>query len=199
MSGSIRNISEDNHLFSLLCEGSKEAFDQIYNLYWKRLLVYVTNAIKDKEAAQDIVQEIFISLWLRRETIPHSGTLAGYLYTAARYKGISYIQANLKESKHADALIAYFSERQDSLNEDFAAKELQLIFDKGIENLPPKMREVFVLSRKENLSYKEISQKLNISDKTVKKQISNALKHFKLILNESYFVHILSILTIFTF
>ncbi|WP_256010156.1 RNA polymerase sigma-70 factor [Desertivirga xinjiangensis] len=191
MSDNFSGISEENRLFSLLCEGNKEAFDKIYKLYWKKLFVYLVKVIQDKEAAQDIVQEIFVSLWLRRDSIPHSTTLAGYLFTAARFKGISHIQASANKTKHLDNLIKYYSEQRDVVNEEYAAKELNLVLNKEIEKLPPKMREVFVLSRKENLSYKEISEKLNISDKTVKKQINNALKHFKLILNEGSFYQIL--------
>lgn len=183
MSREINYVVEDERLFQLLCAGDREAFDQIYNLYWNQLFLYVVKAIRDKDAAQDIVQEIFVSLWLRRKEINTKGTLSGYLFTAARFKGINFIQDHLNKSKHAENLASYLVERQDVVNEEFAAGELNAIIDVEIEKLPTKMREVFVLSRKENLSYKEISEKLNISDKTVKKQISNALKHFKLVLN----------------
>jgi RNA polymerase sigma-70 factor, ECF subfamily len=184
MSNKIYHAVEDERLFHLLCEGNREAFDQIYNRYWNRLFLYIVKAIRDKEAAQDIVQEIFVSLWIRRKEINVNGTLAAYLFTAARYKGISYVQDTLKKSKHAETLATYLVERQDVVNEDYAAKELNAIIEIEIEKLPVKMREVFVLSRQENLSHKEISEKLNISDKTVKKQINNALKHFKLVLNK---------------
>ncbi|CAM3816999.1 RNA polymerase sigma-70 factor [Mucilaginibacter galii] len=174
---------DEEKLFRLLCEGDKEAFDQIYNLYWKRLFLYVVKVIKDSEAAEDIVQEIFVSLWLRRQEITEQRTLSGYLFTAARFKGINYVQDQLKKGKHADSLINHFNASQDGLDDLMEAKELNLIINKEIEKLPPKMRDVFVLSRRDQLSHKEISEKLQISDKTVKKQINNALKHFKLVLS----------------
>jgi len=196
MSDKLISSADDTNLFKLLCDGNREAFDQIYNLYWKKL--FVAKAINDKEAAEDIVQEIFVSLWLRRETIVSNGTLAGYLFTAARYKGITYIQNNINKNKHVDSLAAYLTSRQDMVNEEFAVKELTSIINTEIEKLPTKMREVFVLSRRHDLSYREISEKLNISDKTVKKQISNALKHFKVVLNNSAMVQI-SFLLLFRF
>lgn len=177
-------LPDEERLFRLLCEGDKDAFDQIYSLYWKRLFLYVVKVIRDSEAAEDIVQEIFVSLWLRRLEITEQRTLSGYLFTAARFKGISYVQDQLKKGKHADSLLDHFNASQDGLDDLMAAKELNSIIDKEIEKLPPKMRDVFVLSRRDQLSHKEISEKLQISDKTVKKQINNALKHFKLVLSK---------------
>ncbi len=173
---------DDEKLFHLLCKGNKAAFNQIYDLYWQRLFLYVAKAIQDKEAAEDIVQEIFVSLWIRREEIADQRTLSGYLFTAARFKGISYIQDRLKKGRHQESLINHFTSRHDTLNEAIEARDLHAIINHQIENLPPKMRDVFVLSRYEQLSHKEISEKLQISDKTVKKQINNALKYFKLVL-----------------
>ena len=177
-------LPDEERLFRLLCEGDKDAFDQIYNLYWKRLFLYVVKVIRDSEAAEDIVQEIFVSLWLRRLEITEQRTLSGYLFTAARFKGINYVQDQLKKGKHADSLIDHFNASQDGLDDLMEAKELNSIINKEIEKLPPKMRDVFVLSRRDQLSHKEISEKLQISDKTVKKQINNALKHFRLVLSK---------------
>ena len=177
----------DAQLFELLCQGNREAFDEIYTRYWDKLYVFVAKAIKDKEPAKDIVQEIFVSLWLRRESLKNSDSLSGYLFTAARFKGITYIQSNLKKTGCELSLVEHFTGRQDTLNEQYAAKELNSIINHEIEKLPEKMRQVYVLSRKEQLSYNEIAEMLQISDKTVKKQISNALKHFRLALNKSFF------------
>ena len=169
-------LPDEEKLFCLLCEGDKAAFDQIYNLYWRRLFLYVVKVIKDSEAAEDIVQEIFVSLWLRRQEITEQQSLSGYLFTAARFKGINFVQDQLKKGKHADSLIEHFSASQNRLDDLMEAKELNGIITKEIQKLPPKMRDVFVLSRRDQLSHKEISEKLQISDKTVKKQINNALK-----------------------
>lgn len=176
-------LPDEEHLFRLLCNGDRNAFDQIYHTYWQKLFLYVVKVIRDKDAAEDIVQEIFVSLWQRRMEISNQSTLSGYLFTAARFKGINFIQDQLKKGKHVERLIDHFTSRQDTLNESIEAKELNTLIDHELEKLPSKMREVFVLSRKENLSHKEISEKLQISDKTVKKQINNALKHFRIVLN----------------
>ncbi len=178
------SVPDEEKLFRLLCNGNKAAFDQVYQLYWQRLFLYVVKVIRDKEAAEDIVQEIFVSLWLRRDEISDQRTLSGYLFTAARFKGINYVKDQLKKGQHLDSLVEHFTTRQDTLNEGIEAKELHNLINQEIEKLPAKMRDVFVLSRRDQLSYKEISDRLQISDKTVKKQISNALKYFKLVLQQ---------------
>lgn len=179
----MNRLPNEEELFRLLCQGDRDAFDQVYNSYWHRLFLYVVKVIRDQDAAEDIVQEIFVSLWLRKSEISSQSSLSGYLFTAARFKGINFVQDQLKKGKHNESLISHFTSRQDTLNEAFEAKELNSLIDIELEKLPPKMREVFVLSRKENLSHKEISEQLQISDKTVKKQINNALKHFRIALN----------------
>jgi RNA polymerase sigma-70 factor (ECF subfamily) len=183
MPAKINTLSNEENLFRLLCQGDRKAFDQVYHIYWHRLFLYVVKVIQDKDAAQDIVQEIFVSLWLRRTEIANQSTLSGYLFTAARFKGINFVQDQLKKGRHAESLVNHFSQRQDTLNEAIEAKELKTIIDVELEKLPAKMREVFVLSRRDNLSHREISDKLQISDKTVKKQINNVLKHFRMVLN----------------
>ena len=179
----MNSLPSEEELFRSLCQGDRHAFDQVYNSYWRRLFLYVVKVIQDKDAAEDIVQEIFVSLWLRKTEILNHSSLSGYLFTAARFKGINFVQDQLKKGKHNESLVEHLTSRQDTLNEAFEVKELNSLIDSELKKLPPKMREVFVLSRRENLSHKEISEQLQISDKTVKKQINNALKHFRVVLN----------------
>ena len=180
MSAEFLQNCDDEKLFDMLCQDNRRAFGEIYSRYWDKLYIYTAKAIRDKEAAKDIIQEIFVSLWQRRQSLKNTQSLSGYLFTAARFKGITYIQRNLKNSGCEASLVAHFTGRQDSLNELLDAKELNTIINKKVERLPEKMKEVYILSRNEQLSYKEIAERLQISDKTVKKQISNALKFFKL-------------------
>jgi RNA polymerase sigma-70 factor (ECF subfamily) len=177
-------LCSDDRLLELLSEDNRKAFDLIYSRYWQLLFVYVAKVVTDRDEAKDIVQEIFVSLWLRRANLTEIVSLKAYLLTAARYKGLNYIKDNISRGKYLESLKTFFDYGSDAVNEQMAVNELSVIIDREIENLPPKMREVFILSRKENLSHKLISEKLLISDKTVKKQINNVLKHFRLKLAE---------------
>ncbi|WDF77118.1 RNA polymerase sigma-70 factor [Mucilaginibacter sp. KACC 22773] len=177
-------LCSDHQLLKLLQEDSKEAFDLIYKRYWEQLFEYVANVVKDNDEAKDIVQELFVTLWLRRMELCELKSLKAYLFTAARNKGLTYIRDNISRNKYLESLTLFFDLEYDSVIQQMEANELTLFIDKEIAKLPPKMREVFILSRKENLSHKLISEKLKISDKTVKKQINNVLKHFRLKLAE---------------
>jgi RNA polymerase sigma-70 factor (family 1) len=184
----------DHELLALLKEGNREAFDAIYTRFSERLYFYLVKAIKDSDEAEDILQEVFYSLWKRRYTLENIESICAYLFSCVRYSGIRYIRNNIKKNHYRESWNHFFCEEDDLFEQQFAAKELSDILYKEIDKLPPKMREVFVLSRKEEFSYKEIAQKLNISDKTVKKQISNALKHLHLKLNGKVLISVLLLL-----
>ncbi|UOE47423.1 RNA polymerase sigma-70 factor [Mucilaginibacter sp. SMC90] len=170
----------DEKLLLLLQHDHKTAFDEIYQRYWEALFAYVVRVVDDRDDAKDIVQEVFVSLWNRRFELNDVRSLKAYLFSSARYEGLSMIRKKSVRTKYLDSLANFFSEGSDTLNEQMDAGEMSRLIDAEINNLPAKMREVFILSRKNHLSYKSISEKLEISDKTVKKQINNALRQFRL-------------------
>jgi RNA polymerase sigma-70 factor (ECF subfamily) len=174
---------EDDVLLNLLKEDNKDAFDVIYMRYWERLYFYLVKAIKNAEEAEDILQEVFVSLWKRRNDLDGIESLSGYLFSCVRYGGFRYIRNEIKKNDFRKSWNFLFQEEDNLPEMQLAANELSRLLNKEIDKLPVKMREVFILSRKEELSYKEIAHKLNISDKTVKKQVSNALKYLHLKLN----------------
>ncbi|MFC0318668.1 MULTISPECIES: RNA polymerase sigma factor [Olivibacter] len=170
----------DQELCSLLKKEDYGAFSEIYNRNWEKILRYVSKVISiDSEDAQDVVQEIFLSLWKRKNEI-QIDNLISWLYAAARKQALFHLRTNSNRKKYLLSLSEKLSEISDSLNEQLAESELAALIDREIDKLPAKMREIFILSRKENLSYKEIAEKLGISDKTVKKQINNTLKKFRI-------------------
>jgi RNA polymerase sigma-70 factor (ECF subfamily) len=174
----------DQELMELLIHDNRDAFDQIYNRYWKKLFMYAGKVVKDEEEAQDIVQDVFVSLWQRRKALINIYSLSSYLHGAIRFKGLVYIRSNFYKHNYITSLKVFFEEGIDTLNEQLDVKELDALIHTEIGKLPPKMREIFILSRIEQLSHKEIAEKLNISDKTVKKQINRSLNLFRLALDE---------------
>ncbi|GAB3906742.1 RNA polymerase sigma-70 factor [Mucilaginibacter boryungensis] len=182
-----RHVSSDeNELLKMLSNGSQEAFALIYNKYSEKLLMYVGKVIKDEVAAQDIVQDLFITVWQRRLEMEKVESLGAYLTTSARYKAFTYIRNNLYKQNFAASISAYLESYDNSLQETLQARELETLIDQEIERLPERMRAVYIMSRKEHFSHKEIAEKLNIADTTVKKQIGKVLKQFKLRLDKLY-------------
>ena len=173
----------DEKLLELIRQDHSPAFDQVFERYWERLFDYSTKVIRNEDEAQDIVQDVLVSLWQRRHNL-NIDSLSSYLHAAIRFKGLAYIRANLTKNNYMDSLGCFFEEGRDFLNEELDARDLEMMIKSEIDKLPPRMREIFILSRIEQLSHKEIAERLNISDQTVKKQINLSLKLFRLLLDE---------------
>ncbi|KIO74608.1 RNA polymerase sigma 70 [Pedobacter lusitanus] len=165
----------DQHLLGLLKEGDEAAFTEIYDRYWKVMYLHVFRMLRDEEEAKDVIQELFSTFWLKKETI-QSTNISGYLYVAARNKVLNLVQQNKVRSDYLTSLGSFSHEMSNVTLDQLDEKDLANALEREIAKLPDKMRIIFELSRKENLSHKEIALKLGLSDKTVKKQISNALK-----------------------
>ncbi|WP_316814511.1 RNA polymerase sigma-70 factor [Pedobacter nyackensis] len=172
----------DVELFALIVNNDMEAFDYLFNRHWEKLYRYASGILKDDVEAQDVVQEVFVSLWQRRTELDEIKSPSSYLYGAIRFKSMAYIRNNLGKNNYFESLSHFFEEGRDVINEAFDARELNELIESEIDKLPAKMKEVFRLSRMDQLSHKEIAEQLNISEKTVKKQIQLSLKYFRMVL-----------------
>ncbi|RAJ37036.1 RNA polymerase sigma factor [Pedobacter cryoconitis] len=166
----------DSELIELLKSGDRLAFTEIYNRYWSVLYAQVYKMLRDQDDAKDVIQEIFSKLWINAAAIKSNHNLGGLLYTAARNKVLNSIEKSKVRHDYAKSIAAFVSETDPDTIDKLDEKRLSKIIEHEIQSLPPKMREIFEMSRKENLSHKEIAEKLNLSDQTVKKQVQNALK-----------------------
>ncbi|WP_237249480.1 RNA polymerase sigma factor [Sphingobacterium faecale] len=173
------NLLDDNILFSLLREGDREAFSEIYKRYWMVLYGQVYRMLEEEEETRDIVQEVFTTIWFKRDRFSSFDNLAGLLYTSARHRMLDLLAHRKIQHKHVESLGSYIQQHSDNIIEDLNAKELMAAFELEIEKLPPKMKEIFRLRVHEHKSYQEIADLLGISDLTVKKQVNNAIKIIK--------------------
>ncbi|MGY3054896.1 RNA polymerase sigma-70 factor (ECF subfamily) [Pedobacter sp. UYEF25] len=169
----------DKELFKLSQKGDQSAFEEIYIRFSGLLYIYAKKLIKNKEEAQDIVQEVFVYLW-NNKNINITAELSAYLYTAVRYKIFDWIDKNKVRNNYSVSFRA-FAERGECTTDNYLReRELIVIIEKEVTKLPSKMRQIFEMSRNLHLSQKEIALQLHISDKTVKKQMGNALKILRL-------------------
>jgi len=166
-------------LSSLQC-GSRWAMEKIYHVYWEEIFDAALKKTGDEALAQDITQEIFISLWENHKTINLSGSLGAYLHGAVKYKVINYFRSGSIKEQHQAALTVLMDEQHTAAADDkLILKELYLEVDAAIALLPEKMQLVFSMSRKQEKSIKEIAAELDVSVQTVKNQISAAIKLLK--------------------
>lgn len=168
-------LKEDGELILLLVDGDRAAFTEIFNRYNKLLYSHVFNKIRDMETAQDIVQDVFVSLWEKREGVKNIN-LSGYLYTITRNRVLNLISHGKIVTNYSLSIQNYEQLSNQTADELIREKQLAEIIDKEIKALPPRMREIFILSRFKYLSNKEIAEKLELSEHTVADQIKKSLK-----------------------
>ena len=173
------NKYNDLDLVKRLQQNEEEALTIIYKEYWQIMYMAAYNLVKDRSICEDIVQEVFISLWQRREKLQIKTSLKSYLYTSTVYKVYDHFSKNKKMLK--DELFDNFENKIEASNPETKLMHEELIrhLDAIVDSLPDKCREVYKLSRENMLSNKEIAEQLNISQRTVEGHISKALKILK--------------------
>jgi RNA polymerase sigma-70 factor (family 1) len=169
------NLS-DQELIILLKEGDQLAFTEVYDRYKGPLYIHAFNLLRDREEAKDILQQIFAALWTGRKDFVLKSQLSGYLYTAVRNQIFKLIAHKQVASKYITSLAEFGTSGECITDHLVRENQLLAIIEKEIAGLPEKMREIFELSRKEGFSHKEIAAQLNVSEKTVRNQVNNALK-----------------------
>jgi RNA polymerase sigma-70 factor (family 1) len=169
----------DEQLLISLRKDDAGAFTEIYERYWNKLLVYTMRVIRQQHDAEDIVQELFVSIWRRRDALDIEHALSTYLYNSVRYLAFRYIEKNSTYSDYLQRLalrIAGEEVNAPGLEAEIFGRELEGQIDRLIGQLPERMQEVFILSRRHHLSYKEIADRLSISEETVRKQVYKSLQ-----------------------
>jgi RNA polymerase sigma-70 factor (ECF subfamily) len=175
----------DHELAALLRQGNPSAFAKIYDQYKGTLYLHALRTLKDQDEARDLVQEVFANLWDKRQTLELRSTIANYLYGAVRNRVFNHIAQRNVRSQYAQAIQSFLDKGEFITDNIIREKELAKIIEKEINSLPDKMRQVFLLSRNTGLSHKEIGEQLGISDKTVKKQVGNAVRILRFKINLS--------------
>lgn len=169
----------DYELLTLLRIQDHRAFTEIYRRYWPILFRHARKMLNDDVEASDVVQDIFTMMWLKSAELDINISLSSYVYTSVRNKVLTHINRSKLKTTHLNSLRDFIDRAIYSTDDWLNEKELAASIEAEVALLPTKMRAVFDLSRKEHLSYHEIAEKLQVSDHTVKKQISNVLKVLK--------------------
>jgi RNA polymerase sigma-70 factor (family 1) len=181
----------DEDLFSLLKDSDEKAFTEIYNRYWALLYSHARQMLRDDDEAMDVVQDVFTVFWRKAEEITIVTSLKSYLYTATRNKTLNAINRNKQKDTYLVSLASFIEEGELTTDNHVAFNEFIDQVEKGVAKLPPKMREIFEMSRNSGFSHRQIAEKLSISDHTVKKSINRALKIIKTRLPVIFFLFFL--------
>lgn len=166
---------QDEELLLLLQTGDHEAFREIYKRYWDKLLYIAGKKLADFSEVESIVQDVFVDLWQRRETLEVRQQLAGYLVVAVRYRILNFLARQQKAETYLRNAARSLSPADSSTEEWLGFEDLREWLEKMVARLPEKCRLAYQL-RGEGYSQREIAQHMKVSEKTVETHISRALK-----------------------
>lgn len=170
------NNLDEKFLVLQLIQGNQKAFSAIFFKYQDVLFKYCLKMVKSRDCASEIVQDTFLTLWLKHETLDKNSHLKSYLFTIVRNKTINFLKKAAKDQKLKDEIFYLKQNSSNNIETEIREKELNQIKKEALDILPPKRRKIFKMSRDENMNYDDIATKLNISKNTVRNQISSALE-----------------------
>lgn len=182
---------QEYFVMSALRQDSKEAFSLLFQTYYTDLVLFCGNFVKDKDSCEDIVQSIFLKLWNDRKNIQIEISLKSYLLKAVR-------NSCLDEFRHIEIVRQYETEYGSSVLDNYDTENYILYSDlythlsRALEKIPDLYKEAFVLNRFEGLKYREIAEKLNVSERTVEVRVSRTLDLLRKQLKD-FFVFLISI------
>lgn len=176
-SGELNNLSSQI-LFQMLKDGNELAYQILFDRLWERMYILAFSLLHNREAAKDLVQEIWIDLWERKHTIENRN-IEAFLLQATRFKVYKLLRNSKSIGFSQELLDRLQLPKSEDVMSVIIAKETKSRIDDIVDSLPPKCNQVFVLSRYQGLGNAEISEMLNISKRTVETHVSNALSKIK--------------------
>lgn len=170
--------SYDNQLLlNLLAQSDEQAFMTIYHRYWQKIFTIAHNRLQDSQEAEDIVHDVFLSLWKNRQTQQIS-QLENYLAVATKYKVLARIKSKVRERQYRESAETGMVVEM-PIENSLHYKRILLLVKTEVEKLPEKCRIIFQYSRNEGMSVKQIAKVMHISPKTVENQLNKALRQLR--------------------
>ncbi|WP_417185551.1 RNA polymerase sigma-70 factor [Bacteroides sp.] len=170
------NFSEERSLILRLTEGDEDAFCELYATYKNRLIYFAMRFLKSREYAEDVFQDAFTVVWQSRRFINPDASFSSYLYTIMRNRILNQLRNAANEEKLKESILSQALDYTEDTKREVMLNDLKSLISHALQQLTPRQREIFEMSREAQLSHKEIADKLGISVNTVQEHISTSLK-----------------------
>ncbi len=170
------NFSEERSLILRLIEGDEDAFCELYATYKNRLIYFAMRFLKSREYAEDVFQDAFTVVWQSRRFINPDVSFSSYLYTIMRNRIVNQLRNAANEEKLKESILSQALDYTEDTKREVMLNDLKSLISHALQQLTPRQREIFEMSREAQLSHKEIADKLGISVNTVQEHISISLK-----------------------
>ena len=154
-------------------------FEGLFNTHYSELCSYANMFLKDLDAAEEIVQDLFVKFWETKETIKISSSIRSYLFTSVRNSCFNFLKHLKIEERYKEHNEEERESGSISVDDEYEGSELEIQIRRAIDQLPPERKKVFMMSRFEGLKYREIAEKSGISIKTVENQMGKAIKFLR--------------------
>ncbi len=172
-------LTDEKTLVKALKNGDKVAFEKIFRIYHKQLYFFCYSFLNQKEDAENITQDVFVKLWIKRATLDSEKSFSGLLFTMTKNLALNHIRTTIHQQLFVNQLLDNGLGDCRQTDKQVSFNEVRRSLNNLITQLPTKRKKIFQLSREEGLSHKEISKRLGVSVHTVESQISKALKFIR--------------------
>jgi RNA polymerase sigma-70 factor (ECF subfamily) len=170
----------DQDVLNRLVKGDKSALQILFNNYYTDLVRFGIKYVKNHEISEELVQEVFINIWERHQSLVITSSLKSYLFTSVKYRAFNYLRLQMPKKKLMEniELLDTFANTEDYQ----VSPELKKEVSKAIDSLPTKCRAILIMSKMDGMSHREIAKELGVSEKTVENQITIAFKKLRVAL-----------------
>ena len=180
MAAQVRKLINEKAIFAALAEGDEAAFEKIYHCYNPRLAPFIEKMVHSADLTEEIIQEIFVQLWINRHLLADVAHPTAYLFNVATNRTLDYLKKIANNAKLMDRIAYGSTELVNDTEEQVVLRESTAIIKLAVEALPAQRKLIFNLSRVEGLTHEQIAEKLGISRNTVKNQLVTALKFIRM-------------------
>lgn len=170
---------EEKRLLKQISKGDEKAFRAFYDAYFNHLSAFIYKLCKSTEATEEIIQDVFVKLWVRRHSLSQMDSPEAYIFSMARNKTIDYLRRLVRDTHFMALLTGQLLTDSNDTEEQLNAKDLRELIEEALSGLSEQKKRIFQLSKEEGLSHDQIAEVMHLSKSTVKNHLSETLRHIR--------------------